>query len=82
MINFEEELKKFGPSMEIEEVESAVRGHELTDMTDIMLNMMREKEAAQAAGTIPTPTAAPAMTAAPTMTATQPMPTIPSQPLV
>jgi hypothetical protein len=45
MINFEEELKKFHESMEIEEVESAVREHELTDMTDIMIEMLRrEKE--------------------------------------
>ena len=44
MINFEEELKKFHPSMEIE-VENAVREHELTDMTDIMAEMLRrEKE--------------------------------------
>lgn len=41
MINFEEELKKFHKSMEIEEVESAVREHELTDMTDIMIEMLR-----------------------------------------
>ncbi len=45
MINFEEELKRFHPSMEIEEVENAVREHELTDMTDIMVEMIRrEKE--------------------------------------
>lgn len=45
MINFEEELKRFHPSMEIEEVESAVREHELADMTDIMVEMLRrEKE--------------------------------------
>ena len=43
--NVEEELKKIHPSMEIEEVESAVREHELTDMTDIMAEMLRrEKE--------------------------------------
>ncbi len=45
MINFDEELKKFHPSLEIEEVENAVRDHELTDMTDIMAEMLRrEKE--------------------------------------
>ena len=56
MINFEDELKKFSPSMEIEEVEDAVRGHELTDMTDIMVAMLRQQKeaAAQAApGAIP-----------------------------
>lgn len=45
MINFEEELKKFHESMEIEDVENAVREHELADMTDIMVEMLRrEKE--------------------------------------
>ena len=48
MINFEEELKTFHPSMEIEEVENAVREHELTDMTDIMAELFRrEKEKQQ-----------------------------------
>lgn len=47
MINFEEELKKFGPSMEIEEVENAVRDHELTDMTDIMFAMLRTQNELQ-----------------------------------
>ncbi|MBQ8971447.1 MAG: hypothetical protein IJ873_04500 [Lachnospiraceae bacterium] len=46
MINFEEELKKFRPSMEIDQVEDVVYNQPLTDMTDIMLEMMkREKEA-------------------------------------
>ena len=45
MLNFEEELKKFRPSMEVEDVEEAVRSHELTDMTDIMVEMLqRQKE--------------------------------------
>ena len=46
MLNFEEELKKFHPSMEIEEVEDAVRDHELTDMTDIMVALLRQKDSA------------------------------------
>lgn len=44
MINFEDELKKFKPSMEIEDVEDAVRDHELTDMTDIMVEMLRRQK--------------------------------------
>lgn len=47
MINFEEELKKFQPSMEIDQVQSAVYNHDLTDMTDIMLEMMKNKEQQQ-----------------------------------
>ena len=35
MLNFEEELKKFQPSLEIEEIEDAVYQEDLTDMTDI-----------------------------------------------
>lgn len=65
MLNFEDELKKFAPSMEVEEVEDAVRGHELTDMTDIMVEMMRQqKEAAMPAQNIPP------------VSATQPLPII------
>lgn len=42
MINFEEELKKFKPSLEVEEAEQAIYNHELTDMTDVLQEMMRE----------------------------------------
>lgn len=65
MLNFEDELKKFSPSMEVEEVEDAVRGHELTDMTDIMVEMMRQqKEASMPAQNIPP------------VSATQPLPIV------
>ncbi|HAG70030.1 MAG TPA: hypothetical protein DCL38_08655 [Lachnospiraceae bacterium] len=43
MLNFEEELKKFEPSMEIEQIEDVVYNHTLTDMTDIMLEMMKQE---------------------------------------
>ena len=36
MINFEEELKNFKPSLEVEEAEQAIYNHELVDMTDMM----------------------------------------------
>lgn len=42
MINFEEELKNFQPSLEVEEAEQAIYNHKLTDMTDIMQEMMQE----------------------------------------
>lgn len=42
MINFEEELKKFEPSLEVEEVEEAIYNHDLTDMTDILQEMLKE----------------------------------------
>ena len=36
MIDFEEELKKFQPSLEVEDIENAVYQEDLTDMTDIL----------------------------------------------
>ena len=42
MINFEEELKHFQPSDEIEDAEIAIYEHDITDMTDIMQQMMSE----------------------------------------
>ena len=42
MINFEEELKNFKPSLEEEEAEQAIYNHELTDMTDVMQEMLQE----------------------------------------
>ena len=42
MINFEEELKNFKPSLEVEEAEQAIYNHELTDVTDVMQEMLQE----------------------------------------
>ena len=42
MIDFEEELKKFQPRLEVEEAEDAIYSHDLTDMTDILQEMMKE----------------------------------------
>lgn len=42
MIDFEEELKKFQPSLEVEEAEDAIYNQDLTDMTDILMEMMHE----------------------------------------
>lgn len=42
MIVFEEELKKFQPSLEVEEAEEAIYSHNLTDMTDILQEMIKE----------------------------------------
>ncbi len=42
MINFEEELKNYQPSIEVEEAESAIYNHDLTDVTDIIAEMMRD----------------------------------------
>lgn len=42
MLNFEEELKKFQPSLEVEEIEDAVYQEDLTDMTDILMEMIEQ----------------------------------------
>lgn len=42
MINFEEEIKKFHPSLEVEEAEDAINNHDLTDMTDLLKIMLEE----------------------------------------
>lgn len=43
MINFEEELKNFEPSLEVEEAESAIYNQDLTDVTDIIAELLRER---------------------------------------
>ena len=35
MLDYEEEIKKFKPSLEVEEIEDAVYQEDLTDMTDL-----------------------------------------------
>lgn len=40
MINFEEELKKFHPSLEVEEAEDAINSQDLTDMADMLVKMI------------------------------------------
>lgn len=42
MLDFEEELKKFKPSLEVEEAEEAITSHDISDMTDILQEMLRE----------------------------------------
>lgn len=44
MINFEEELAKFKPSKEVEQAEDVIVNMNLRDMTDIMQEILREKE--------------------------------------
>ena len=39
MINFEEELKKFHPSLEIDQAEEAIYNQDLTDMADLLVNL-------------------------------------------
>ena len=44
MLDFEEEIKKFQPSLEVEDIESAVYQEDLTDMTDIIREVMEQSK--------------------------------------
>ena len=44
MLDFEEELKKFKPSLEVEDIEEAVYQEDMTDMTDILREMMKQNK--------------------------------------
>ncbi len=41
MINFDEELEKFEPSLEIEQAEDVINNNDLTDVTDILKEMLK-----------------------------------------
>lgn len=41
MLDFEEELKRFQPSLEVGEVEDAIVKEDLTDLTDLMMQQMK-----------------------------------------
>ncbi|MDD2979015.1 MAG: hypothetical protein PHN80_03505 [Hespellia sp.] len=40
MLDYEEELKKFKPSLEVEDIEEAVYQEDLSDMTDLLREVM------------------------------------------
>lgn len=42
MINFEDELKKFHPSVEIEEAEDALYNQDTTDLADVLVEVIKE----------------------------------------
>ena len=44
MINFEEEIKKFHPSLEVEDAEEAIYNQDLTDVADLLVKMIKEAE--------------------------------------
>ncbi len=44
MINFEEELKKFHPSLEVEDAEDAIYNQDLTDMADLMVKIVKDSK--------------------------------------
>lgn len=42
MINFEEELKKFHPSLEMDDSEEAIYNEDLTDMADLFVKLVKD----------------------------------------
>ena len=45
MIDFEEELKKFHPSLEVGDAEEAIYNQDLTDMADVLIKMVEKTKA-------------------------------------
>ncbi len=44
MIDFEEELKKFQPSLEVEDVEDAIYNQDVTDLADVLVKLVKESK--------------------------------------
>ena len=44
MINYEEELKKFHSSLDVNEAEDAIYNRDLTDSTDILKELMKDEK--------------------------------------
>ena len=43
MLDFEEELSRFKPSLEVGDVEEAIKKEDLTDMTDLMVELLKDR---------------------------------------
>ncbi|NLK27118.1 MAG: hypothetical protein GX306_02055 [Clostridiales bacterium] len=43
MINFDEEIQKFEPSPEIEQAEDVINNNDLTDISDILKELLKDK---------------------------------------
>ena len=50
MLNYEEELKKFKPCLDVDEVEDAIYSRDLTDVIDILKEMMKNDKPEQENG--------------------------------
>ena len=44
MIDFDEELKKLHPSLELDEAEEAITKHDLSDMIDVIVGVVKETQ--------------------------------------
>lgn len=44
MINFKDEIKKYEPILEVDDIEDAVHGNELKDLLDILQHISEKKK--------------------------------------
>lgn len=44
MINFDEEIEKFQPSLEVEQAEDVIINNDLTDVTDILKELLKSNK--------------------------------------
>lgn len=44
MINFDEEVAKFKPSLEVEQAEDVISNNELTDITDLIKVLIKDNK--------------------------------------
>ena len=44
MINYEEELKKFHPSLDVNEAEDAIYNRDFSDVTDILKELINDEK--------------------------------------
>lgn len=44
MINFEEEIEKFEPSLDIDQAEDAIYHNDMTDVTDIIKEILKDRK--------------------------------------
>ncbi|MCQ2520216.1 MAG: hypothetical protein MJ107_06770 [Lachnospiraceae bacterium] len=44
MINFEDEIKKFSPSLEVEDLEDTIYNQDFTDVTDLFIKMIKDNQ--------------------------------------
>ena len=44
MINFDEEIKRYQPSAEVDETAQTVLNRDMTDMTDLLMQLLQEQD--------------------------------------
>lgn len=47
MINFEEELKKFHPSIEVDELKDTIYNQDVTDAADVLIKIVADQKATE-----------------------------------